>query len=459
MRDELRGVAVPVPRLRPYQWSPFRVIVDSVERGLGRTIVVIMSRQAGKNELSARLEAYLLLRHITRGGQIVKASPTFRPQTINSVLRLEDRLRDFGLEALGHNEKGYMIRMGRARVIFLGAGPESHIVGATASLLLEVDEAQDVLPEKFDKDLRPMAASTNATTVLYGTPWCDEDLLWRERLLALEREKVDGCRRLFEADWTVVAQANPPYGAYVAGELERLGVEHPLFRTQYLLQLAFVGGGFFSEAQLRQLQGAHVHLTAPVAGDAYVAGLDLGGEADDETAPSRRQDSSALTIGRVDYGRGKVPVVELVDAVTWRGTPHLELADQVADLVGRVWRCRKLVVDGTGLGHTLAHVLAQRLPGRVEPFVFSGASKSQLGFDLLAAASAGAVRVWSDDASEIRREVWHQVTRGKGKLTPGGRMDWRVPEADGHDDLLVSLGLLVRAASLARPTQVVVRSG
>jgi hypothetical protein len=74
------------------------------------------------------------------------------------------------------------------RIMFFSAGPESNIVGATASILLEIDEAQDVAIEKYDRDLRPMASMTNATTVLYGTAWSDDTLL------AIERAREPGIR-------------------------------------------------------------------------------------------------------------------------------------------------------------------------------------------------------------------------------------------------------------------------
>src|SRR5258705_8249791 len=48
--------AVGMP-LRPYQLEPARAILDSVFHRRGRTFTVMMSRQAGKNELSAQLEA------------------------------------------------------------------------------------------------------------------------------------------------------------------------------------------------------------------------------------------------------------------------------------------------------------------------------------------------------------------------------------------------------------------
>jgi hypothetical protein len=40
------------------------------------------------------------------------------------------------------------------RIMFFSAGPESNIVGATANILLEIDEAQDVAIEKYDRESR-----------------------------------------------------------------------------------------------------------------------------------------------------------------------------------------------------------------------------------------------------------------------------------------------------------------
>ena len=54
-------------------------------------------------------------------------------------------------------------------------------MGATASLLLEVDEAQDVAINKFDKDIDPMADSSNATRIFWGTAWTRQHC-WRANL-------------------------------------------------------------------------------------------------------------------------------------------------------------------------------------------------------------------------------------------------------------------------------------
>ena len=78
-------------------------------------------------------------------------------------------------------------------------------MGATAGLLLEADEAQDIEPQKWDRDLVPMAASGAATRVLYGTPWTEDTLLGREVERNRELERRDGIRRHFEVGWEAVA--------------------------------------------------------------------------------------------------------------------------------------------------------------------------------------------------------------------------------------------------------------
>ncbi len=69
------------------------------------------------------------------------------------------------------------------------------MVGATASTLLQPDaEAQDIGIE-YDKQIAPMAASTSATRVFWGTAWIRHQACWRVSLrLARQAEARDGIR-------------------------------------------------------------------------------------------------------------------------------------------------------------------------------------------------------------------------------------------------------------------------
>jgi hypothetical protein len=138
--------------LRSYQVRVAQVIVDSVINRKGLSFVVIFPRQSGKNELQAQIEGYLLSLCSVEPKEMVKVSPTWKPQSLNAMRRLE-RVLKHNLISRGRWTKrsGYIYQFGDAVIHFLSGSPTSSIVGATASLLLECDEAQDVTISKWDK--------------------------------------------------------------------------------------------------------------------------------------------------------------------------------------------------------------------------------------------------------------------------------------------------------------------
>jgi hypothetical protein len=378
-------------RLRPYQVEAGRAIARSVFQQQGHSISVMMARQAGKNELSAQLELLLLTAHMDWNVDAIKCAPTFQPQARISMRRLWSRLGEAGLAAVCAREEGHIIRVGRARQVFLSAEPQSSVVGHTAQLLLEVDEAQDVDKEKFDKEFRPMAATANATTVYYGTPWDDSTLLEQARESNLALERKDGIRRHYQYDWQAVAECNPAYGRYVEGERQRLGESHPLFLTQYCLKPIAGGGRLFSPSQRAQLQGEHSRQSQPTAGETYAAGLDIGGESLSVMphplgcgSGNSHHDATVLTIGRLVFPPSDAlvqePRLEVVEHYCFQGERHDLLYGRLMDLLGHVWQVRRLAVDATGLGETVARFLATALrPQVVLPLRFSSESKSRLG--------------------------------------------------------------------------------
>jgi len=138
-------------------------ILDSAFGGKGLTFSVEIARQGGKNELSAQLELLLLTLNMARPRNLVKCAPTFKPQTVISIMRLKDRLNDAGFGGIWMTEMGYIVRLGNARAIFLSADKSANVVGNTAHVLLEIDESQDVSQEKYTKEFKPMGATTNVT--------------------------------------------------------------------------------------------------------------------------------------------------------------------------------------------------------------------------------------------------------------------------------------------------------
>ncbi len=449
-----------INRLRPYQREVALAILNSVFGRKGLTFSVEIARQGGKNELSAQLELLLLTLYMMEPKNLIKCSPTFKPQTVISMMRLKDRLNDAGFDGIWTAELGYIVRLGNARAIFLSADESANVVGNTAHILLEIDESQDVSKDKYTKEFKPMGATTNVTTVHYGTTWDDATLLEEVKETNLELERKDGIRRHFRYDWEEVAQYNPDYLAYVEAERERLGENHPLFLTQYRLLPIHGGGGFLSAQQMAQLKGKHARKHQSEPGQVYVAGIDLAGEAEDAEgaylrAVMPRRDSTVVTIGELDFATCndviKQPRINIVEHYWWTGKKHTEIYAQLVDILKNVWHCRRVVVDATGVGEPVSSFLRKALGSRVAPFTFTQRSKSELGFNLLAAINSGRLKMYKSDGSAEYQEFWLELEKARSQYRPSQTMNFYVDPAQGHDDFLISLALLVEAASQYTP--------
>ncbi len=454
--DKFSRLVLEIP-LRPYQLEPARTVLQSVFDGSGHTYVVMMSRQAGKNELSGQLEAYLLNLYQRHGGQIVKASPTFKPQTLNSIIRLYDRLHNTWNAGHCRRREGYMIELKRARALFFSAEPSAKVVGATADLLLEGDEAQDITEAKWYKDFSPMAASTNATTVLYGTAWTSNTLLARTIQDLQQLQAKDGHRRVFTYDADQVALHVPAYGRYVARQVSRLGRDHPLIKTQYYLETIDAAGGLFTPARVAMMHGTHHRTHTPVPDHRYALLLDVAGEEETEGDPVQRatmenprRDATALTIVEVEPHFGQLPRYRCVDRHLWLGVKHTTLHARILALADH-WHAAWIIVDATGIGAGLASFLTAARPLTTIPVIFSPKTKSDMGWNFVAAVETGRYTDYANDQALDTRQFWYEVEHCQYEILPGPgeRIKWGVWEspaytaaiAHGHDDLLISAAL------------------
>jgi len=446
--------------LYPYQITIGDAILDSIFTGAGIAFSVTMARQMGKNELSAAVEAYILFAF--QQGSIIKAAPTFKPQILASRMRLLNMLETPFAAGRVWKSYGYQIGLaatpqqremqGGPRVQFFSAGPEASIVGATASLLLEVDEAQDVDPEKFNRELRPMASTTNATTVLYGTAWSDTTLLATVRANNLALEARDGIRRHFEYDWRTLAAINPHYKKFVEGEIERLGEEHPTIRTQYMLQTISGTGHLLGDLQQRLIKGNHHWENGPDESSPYVLGIDVAGEArpgsGDEQRRASKRDSTIVTVGRVNYNEFDVPKVEIVHQQWFTGMSHRDQYAAIGEIVQK-WNVRQVVIDATGLGEALASLLIDRFGAdRISAFKFSRPSKSKLTYQFLSLVNSARLKLYCQEnaPAAIFQECWKQLKLARYRVLGENSISMDVAEEDGHDDFLMSMALCCEAA-------------
>lgn len=448
---------MPEHTLRTYQTDAARVLMENILAGRGDQFAVVFSRQAGKDEMLAQLIAILLLRHAHRGGSIVVAAPTLRPQALISRDRLLDRLRGNPLSAPLTSTRGAStIQVGKAKATFLSAARTANARGQTADLALIANEAKDIDPTTWDAVFDPMAASTNATTIFLGTVWSKHTLLARQMRHVQRLEANDGRQRLFRVPWQRVAEDIPAYGERVRARIDQLGERHPFIRTEYFLEELDGENSLFPPQRMAQMQGEHPRHHRATRGKRYALLLDVAGEEEsgsDQIAfgmdTSTRRDSTALTVVEVDTtsrsdGRATYRVV---DRRAWTGIRHATLHDHLVDLARNVWKASWVVVDATGIGAGLASFMDASLGRhgiRVVPFIFSAASKSQLGWDLVGLIESGRYTEYADDDDDITRLFLAQAraTTYEIRNGPGNLLRWSVPDRDGHDDLVMSAALV-----------------
>ena len=456
-------------RLRSYQLEAAQAVLDAIQRARADALVMMFPRQSGKNTLQAQLEACLLWRYQWKSVEMVKISPTWKPQSINAMQRLENVLQSNRLTRHAwRKEAGYIYTLGKARLSFFSGSAHTNIVGATASLLLQLDEAQDILPEKYDKDIAPMAAATSAPVVFWGTAWTSDTLLARELSAAKRLEKEDGNKRAFVLCAPDVAREVPAYAIFVTRQVERLGRQHPLVRTQFFSEEINEEGKLFTSTRLALLQGTHSPQKLPLPHAIYALLLDVGGA--DENADSYKysqnssqgtsRDSTALTVIEVELPTLQDTLIQrpqyrVVQRYEWVGMNHTQLYTQVKALFEH-WQARYCVIDASGLGMGLASFLQTTFIGKIIPFVFTAQSKSRLGWDFIALIESGRFKEYAiegvdEQSIQIQQRFINQLAHIEHhvKAERGQLLQWGVPAGtrdaqDGsyvHDDLVISTAL------------------
>lgn len=470
------------------EWANY--IVDVVNDQRTEVVVVEMPRQSGKNETSAQVEGAILAKLARRGGNIVKCAPTWKPQIVNSKERFEARAAMIRqrLPFLDFKpSQGYKVKCGMAGISFLSADPNASVVGDTASLLLEVDEAQDIVQDKFNKDFAPMRASTGAPLVLYGTTWTDDTLLEQFKRAVLEGRTAG---KVFRVLPETVGEANPRYWDFVESEIARLGSrDHPFIRTQYFLEPLATAGRMLKREHLELMIGGHARQTQRGNEAQIVAGLDFAGADEAATLVSlggqSARDSVALTVGAVDWQsivfgpaadggqrNDLVPSVRILARYEWVNVNPVTLHSALYELLANKWKVDRVHCDATGIGATSTAFLAAALNKngreRVGSRTFDGgwATHTELAFQYLATVLGGRLQDYrasdfdpvavagaeSVDAADVDRHGWWQRGHAKLQGKPGQKVRAYVPSNEGHDDLLVAEMLLVDAAyQVGRP--------
>ena len=473
-------------KLRRYQLEAATTIVESVLRQQGLSIVVMFPRQSGKNMLQAQLEVYLMELLGRQGAEMVKLSPTYQPQSLNAMRRLETALQaNYLTHDQWHKSAGNHYRFKNAHLTFLSAAPGSNIVGATASTLLQLDEAQDIGIEKYDKQISPMAASTNATRVFWGTAWTGNTLLARELRAARQAEARDGIQRVFRLTAEQVRAEVPAYGHFVDEQVARLGRSHPMVRSQFFSEEIDFASGLFTSARLSMMLGNHPAKTSPEPGKTYAMLVDLAGEDEqvrqgsftgdsNDSLENPRRDATAVTVLELDLSLmdevlpGK-PRYHVVQRYLWQGEKHSTLYQRLYHLAQH-WGVEKMVVDSSGVGAGVCSFLRDRLGERVIPLTFNRQVKSKLGWGFLAVIDTGRFQDFKSahnnysETGQANPFAWQMMTEQErlqalfqrqlqavtceASIGPERWLKWSVPEGTAdplggllHDDLVISAAM------------------
>ncbi len=453
-KDPIGWAASAGVQLRSYQAEVSRAIKESIIHNLGRTFVVIFPRQSGKNEVQAHLFAWLLFRYKDAGGRIVSVSPTFKPQVINSMDRVRSSLdRNILTRGRWKPSAGFIFRYFSARIQFFSADPSAKVVGATADLLLSVDEAQDVDAAKFDKDFDPMTASTNATRVFWGTVWTSDTLLARQMHAAKLEQEADGIKRLFFYDANTIREIVPAYGVHVDRVIQEKGRQHPLVKTQYFCEQIDAQAGMFNAARRALMHGDQPEQTQPQPGHLYAFLIDVAGmdeamlNLDGMGNPGR--DSTTLTIIDVDLSQLntlQAPIYRAVSRQSWQGLSHMITFGRLAALASQ-WKPLYIVIDATGVGEGLWAMLDRAFPARVVPVKFTQQTKSEIGYAFIAIIETGRFRNCTET-----NEVTIQYSKCTSEILPGVAKTMRWGVKDGtryegqliHDDFILADSLCTK---------------
>ena len=409
-------------RLRPYQTAIARAVLDSVLYERGQIFTVEIASQGGARELSVQLELLLLALHAHSGALLVKVAPT---PAESAGDRLAGYLARGQTSGLWGYQAGTMC-LGRAQQLYVDPSQLGVLRGPIT--LLEVAAAQSLELYGYHRHLLPLAEESGATVVLYGTPWNGES--WFELLKQQNREltKADGRQRHFRVPWQEVARSSPLYGQYVAQQMAQLGQSHPWFQTRYELRPIPGLGPLFTEAQLRGLEGLHPRRRSPKPGVEYVASVWL-------SRTLRQQELSAtpvasggdgvtalVTIAEApESGLGSRGPLRVVDHRWWAGNGLTEVMRALANLLGKTWDCRQVVVESTEdqllLTGQLQHLLSHTV---VEGYSGGPAEESAMAMALLAGAGAGRLKCYMPDGSPEHRALRHELGSAKAVALPGG---------------------------------------
>jgi hypothetical protein len=460
--ERRRGSAKP---LRPLQVRIIKDIEGLISDGSGHTMTIRLPRQYGKNEIAATIHERHLMKRCVEGGSIVRAAPTFRPQIVNSVRRLQkvalnDPLFDMDRFSM---KQGFIAEYGQAEVIFLSSDSMANVEGATANVLLDMDEAHRTDRKTYEEKFVPMTASTNAPQLLWGVAGDKTDLLYWARMRNFEMGLGD---RNIQVSASVISESDPVYAAHYQNRVDRLGADHPVVETQYnLVDLDALGGAFKLHHRASLFDSDHDRQSIPSYKSycSVITVIDLAGEEESEDKYDEAQrdkgespDNTVIINAEVDRSDvvGDKPKIRVLDATVMRGLKmqgvsgdsSISLQEALIENLNR-WQPDVTVIDAKGIGHSTASWLERVWHGTVCKYSATAPSASEDIFATYAWLNLGQMKWWRDDGSREYKQMVQEMSWTERKVTRAEQINIMKPHkrSDKKIDMVKALTYLPRA--------------
>jgi len=432
--------------LRGPQADLIKKVESHVSRRDGEVMCIRQARQTGKNEEAAILHRrHLWKRQNHSSSQVwIRTAPTWVPQITNSKKRLRDLLDLTSSNIIKHplfsrgkliKEEGYIWRLKKASIEFISSGPHSNVVGATANVCLDMDEAHKVNKDKFDEDFAPMTASTSAAILLWGVAADGMDLIQYYHDHNIENNRPD---LNIDLPCDLWMEGSPAYARHVEARVRALGWDHPIIKTQYRLISVAAEGRFLSEKHVRALfDSDHEREMSPRDGSTYEFLIDVAASNEDNKNNDLEGDGDSATdstiiwiykVLQVVTPTGIFPYIHVVNLHWFTGTNLPTQDKEIKELI-QFWRASKVTIDAIGVGRGLAESLVEAFGEMVvNAYHATPTTVSQDCFDLLARLNHKSVLMFRNDGSEEYKEFERQCSwtkyaskEGKMKLTkPSG---------------------------------------
>lgn len=302
-----------------------------------RHIIAIWSRQTGKSTVIA---SYILWRILY--GKGVTINKEWMPEHIAIVAPIKDQIKNLydKLRTLIDRSEfiaQFIVKMNTEIIIckngneakFLSASPGSQIRGYTATCII-IDESQDITDNKYNADVLPFGATTNALVIEAGTPKTKNHFYqsMMSKMITIIKQPWFDCPFISE-EYVMKQKETSPKSLWRQEYLCEFADEGILVFPSYLFEPESRDGkatGRWNLGEYEWLSRVEDLNQAKIKeiyamqkeGAQFVAGLDLG----------KQNDNTEFRIFRTDIR----PIRQYVGIKFELGTPYDKIAQQVGFL-------------------------------------------------------------------------------------------------------------------------------